>query len=382
MGLIEFINKKEHQFISNELIRAKKQEEICSFNTFTISSYNTHYENFHSDIIAKILDPDSSHNANNLYLDCFIEYINFSFNFNLNKEDYQNSVVDRENGNIDVGIWNDESKKVIIIENKINDAPDMDQQLLRYYKYAIAKGFDVELIIYLTLDGLKIAPLFSEIKSPVINISAYNNTALDMATGWLRMCIRKTENKNAKSFLNEYYKLLQFLSSKSMENNAFEQFYNLLNNDNGFNIVENIVSLRNDIPKYRTDKLVDRIGNNYYPFKNAYRYKPYYQLYTNFNENESNFKIDVQFFVNGDASIVFWDSNEENRNEKGRELVTKKLISIGMISDFEDEISYGYNGYIKRFELNKNKNLEEIDNLVYSFLTRLFSQLKHKPENE
>lgn len=101
-----FLIRNEFNQIRHELEKAWLQKSACSFNAFSLSSYNTHYENFHSDIIKAILDPQGKHGEGNLFLELFIEYLNTHFNLNLNIADYIDSSVERENGRIDVGIRN------------------------------------------------------------------------------------------------------------------------------------------------------------------------------------------------------------------------------------------------------------------------------------
>lgn len=66
--------------------------------------------------------------------------------------------VEREEKRIDIliKIDNPKYKKAIIIENKINDACDQDNQLARYYEMLTNEGYTVLKIPYITLYGGKI----------------------------------------------------------------------------------------------------------------------------------------------------------------------------------------------------------------------------------
>jgi prepilin-type processing-associated H-X9-DG protein len=374
--LSSFLHREEFTQIRQELEKACLQKSACSFNAFSLSSYNTHYENFHSDIIKAILDPQGVHNEGNLFLELFIEFLNVHYNLKLNIADYIDSNVERENGRIDVGIRNWESSKAIIIENKINNAPDMDNQLLRYYNNCIDSGLQVELIIYLSMDGLKKAPLFNEIKCNK-DIAAFSNSPNDLATGWLDKCIMQSSNPNSKSLLNEYYKLLQHLNGQAMENNASNIFYEVINEENGLSTVENIVRFYNELPRYRMDNLVKKIDKNYQPFIKQYRYKSNYQLYENYVDGIHRFKLDIWFEQNGTANIVFWDGNSENWKEETRTIVQQKLKSINMLEEFA-ESHYGSNGYFKTFTISEYVTLKKIDDAVFDFVTRLFKSLQQK----
>lgn len=369
-----FLQREEFIHIQQELKKVRIQKSACSFNAFSLSSYNTHYENFHSDIIKAILDPHGSHREGNLFLELFIEFLNTHYNLDLNVADYFDAKVERENGRIDIGIRSWEKSKAIIIENKINNAPDMDNQLLRYYKHCIDSGLQVHLIIYLSMDGLKKAPLFTDINCN-IEIAAFNNTPNDLASGWLKKCIMQSSEPNTQSLLNEYYKLLQHLNGQAMEKSAFENFYQIINEDNGLNNVENIVQFYNELPRFRMDKFVQRVDKNYEPFTKQYRYRQNYQLYENYVVEIHKFKLDVWFEQSGTANIVFWDGNDLNWRDDTRTIVKQKLESVNILQEFK-ESHCGSNGYIKTFSLSEYGTLKTIDDTVFEFVMRLLKSLQ------
>lgn len=102
------------------------------FNVFTLSSDFYYRENFHSDIIKAFLSPIEKHNEGNKYLDLFIDLLNKTNNSKVSKGDFQGATVEREKHDIDLLITDEESKKAIIVENKINNATDQQRQLPRY----------------------------------------------------------------------------------------------------------------------------------------------------------------------------------------------------------------------------------------------------------
>lgn len=125
---------------------AKKDVSDIGFNVFTLMSDFYYRENFHSDIIAAFLNPFGEHKQGNLYLNLFVTMLG------LNSKDYEFSEVKREEHRIDILIRNEKSKKAIIIENKMNNAIDMDQQIPRYYREMASKDYDIEKIVYIPLD--------------------------------------------------------------------------------------------------------------------------------------------------------------------------------------------------------------------------------------
>src|SRR5690554_5644349 len=157
------------------------KKEGYSFNTFNISTYGTQLENFHSDIISELLNPNGSHKESTLPAYEFLRFLNKFYKVNIDVTDFQNMSAFRELGRIDIALFDNESKKAVIIENKINSAPDMDDQLTRYYDWCVDKGYEVKCIVYLTLAGEKNAPQITSNKNiKPINISAFSNTDSDI----------------------------------------------------------------------------------------------------------------------------------------------------------------------------------------------------------
>ena len=124
-------------------------------------------ENLHSDILFTILNPDTPEIGRKYFLEEFVKFLDIENRFDCTK-DFGIIVVIKEQptgkiawtdndgqqrekeGYIDLLIKNDE--QAIIIENKINYAPDMDNQLVRYMKYVDEElGIKTYTVVYLTL---------------------------------------------------------------------------------------------------------------------------------------------------------------------------------------------------------------------------------------
>src|SRR5690606_14762667 len=107
-------------------------------------------ENFHSDILHHLLNPDGPHREGRLFLDVFLDYLNNLPNtFHVNLNDFGNLEVHKELAKIDISIIDKHSNKIIIIENKINNAIDQRDQLLTYYNWAKSQKLEVVGIVYL-----------------------------------------------------------------------------------------------------------------------------------------------------------------------------------------------------------------------------------------
>jgi len=114
-----------------------------NFNLFKNLHLN---ENQHSNLLKKLLTVSGKHGQGNLFLKSFLEMINFPYNneeWKVGKE-----LKSGKKGRIDLIIHTD--NKSIIIENKINNAINQQNQLYRYWNNAIYKNnINESKIIYL-----------------------------------------------------------------------------------------------------------------------------------------------------------------------------------------------------------------------------------------
>lgn len=350
------------------------KKEIYSFNTFNISTYGNHLENFQSDIISEILNPFGKHKEGALPAHEFIRFLNQIYKVNIDLNDFQNISSFRELGRIDIALFDEVSKKAIIIENKINSAPDMDDQLTRYYNWCVDKGYEVKCIVYLTLAGEKNAPQIASNKNiKPINICAFSNTESDLVTGWITPIIEKC-SFDTQTFLNQYKRLLIFLAFDKMENDYFTAFYNLADDMSSLKKIETLKKMSDDVPVFRMDKFVKGL-TDFSPFTKSYRYKPWHMLYERFQESDNSFKIDVWFNPNGDAWVHFWNPIKEGK--EAFESCQKKMIEIGF-ENKTTECKDAWIGYSKGFLFADYKSLSEIDKEVLAFTNELMTALRTK----
>lgn len=373
MKIQEFLNNTEFENIDKRLKKIKNELEQNSFNLFTISSYNSYLENFHSDVIAILLNPNERHNQKNLFLDYFLDYL-IQLGVKINKDDYALSEITREKGRIDIWIKDNTSKKSIIIENKINNAEDQDNQIENYYNYVENSGFQIDSIIYLTLNGNKKAPLTERINinEKIINIASFSNSGNDICKGWLHKCYDNSNDEDNRSFIYQYLKLIKHLSQIGMDKQIKDDFYSVINNGDGFQKTKAIAELVASLEEYRADLFASKIGNEYLPFKKNSRYRPNHWLYENFFDNGIVFKLDVYFHSDGSARLDFWNPNQPEETQKLN--VSTKLKSIGLIDDFEFGGFGG--GMYKAFELENYNNIGDLDIKIYEFTKNLFEKLR------
>lgn len=229
MNIELFISKKEFESIDKRLKNIQDEIKLNSYNLFTLSSYNSHLENFHSDIIAILLNSDERHKQQNAFLNLFLDYL-ISQGVKLKKDDYIFCEITREKGHIDIWIRDHSSKKSIIIENKINNAADQSNQLESYFNYSKNAGFKIDSIVYLTLNGIKNAPLtdIGELNKKIINISAFTNSQNDLLNGWLLKCYQHSQDEDNRSFIFQYLKLIKHLSQIGMDKQIKDDFYSVV----------------------------------------------------------------------------------------------------------------------------------------------------------
>ena len=373
MDIKSFINKREFEKINIRLNGIKNELSNNSFNLFTISSYNTYLENFHSDVIGILLDPNERHNKNSTFLNIFLDYL-VSLGAALKLEDFSLCEITRELGRIDIWIKDNTSKKSIIIENKINNAGDQENQLENYYNYALESGFEVNAILYITLNGKKAAPLTDnqDLNNKVINISASTNRNFDLCNGWLLKCYTASTDEDNRSFIFQYLKLIKHLSQTGMDKEIKDNFYSVINTDDGYEKAIAISQLVSGLEEYRADLFAARVNNDYLPFKKIYRWRPNHWLFENYNDNGIIFKLDVYFNSKGDARMDFWNPNQPENIQEGN--TSNKLRSIGLLDEFQFGGFGG--GKFKVFTIDEYKNIKTIDEQLFNFVKQLFEKLR------
>lgn len=150
---IEGILKEIREFKEQHDKRADTGE---FFNVFLIDGVGIN-EDTHSAILADLLNPNGSHRQGAIFLKHFLNLellgLADSFDYGELKGFHVERKARRKDGEIDV-LLEKKDDVCIIIENKIHDAVDQDNQLNKYYKYAKESFTDDQIkLIYLTLYG-------------------------------------------------------------------------------------------------------------------------------------------------------------------------------------------------------------------------------------
>jgi hypothetical protein len=264
--IIDFINKssffrkqllneymlyiKSLKIDSGKLTDIRNQYGISERNNFNYFEPIKKYwkEDFNEIIITQLLDHNTIEIGSRKYLDIFIDLLH-DINSNVKKIHYGLDVmVEKQIGNKEYGLIDiliHDGKKAIIIESKINGAPDQKNQLVRYYQYVkkILKE-DVVSIVYIRPvdDEYKMPPIedYSNkyiaetkiVKKLLVPISIVSNKdKKDFCHNFLDLCVKNTnETKDlAKIYIKQYSEILKILGGNKMilniEKDIFKEIY-------------------------------------------------------------------------------------------------------------------------------------------------------------
>lgn len=377
----QFLQQDAFKDLHHKMKKIEDELKLNSFNLFTLSSSKAYLENFHSGVIALLLNPNERHKQGIDFLNLFLDYLN-TLGCNINKQDYTQCSIHREQGFIDILIKDSKSKKAIIIENKINNAVDTYMQLSNYYHLAKNAHYDVDAIVYLSLNGYKNAPSFKdeEINQKVKNIAAFNNQELDLTLGWLQKCYDNSNSEDNRTFIFQYIKLLKHLSQTGMDNQIRADFYEAMALENNFEISVAISKLIEGLPDYRGKLFHSKIGQNISPFSNkGYYLQPNYLVFNDYIEDGVTYKLDLIFTKEGDVKFYFWCPNQEKSIQE--RAILAKLKSIGLLDQFTTFEGLG-NGWSKTFTIEKYKTIQNVDAAILKYVVEFFEKLKNSPPNQ
>lgn len=260
-----------------------KDREISDFNVFMAISDIYYRENFHSDFMARLLNPSELHHEKDLFIQEFIELVNAAFTkqgeTNINPENYNPQTrVLREKGKIDILILG--TKHLIIVENKINNAKDMERQLPRYVEYVKDNYEDyiLDAIVYIPLDEHKTPDKSSWIKGDeekigrklVIVPACSTTNDINLVDKWLMPSYDKCKDANTKPILKQYIKLVKVLNRSLMDKDDLNKLAEILmtivtEDDNkkvsNVAIYRNLTKMWDELCKDKLNELIEIINN-------------------------------------------------------------------------------------------------------------------------
>ncbi len=362
--IIEDIKLKK---IVNEFIEFEKTKLDVGFNFFQTISDTFYKENFHSDIFKALLEIP-------IIFSNFKYAIAQNLKINLdNHYNYSNIKINRELGRIDVSIIDDLSKRVIIIENKINNAKDTFRQIPKYVEYFENKKYYVDLIIYLSIDGDKKPNLSDWTESEIekINPKLYTmsgalSTKQLCLTSILQNSYHEIIEIEQIAYVRQYLKLLKILTRQNLNSKIMEKLFHEI--IDGLDI-EELFAFRqmiNDLPKYRAQKIKTFFSDNVAPFEDVLIWKDTITYFNNFKLGESNYAIDISCGER-DYVVSFFDRNSTNDN------ITSKNLIGNIVDKFTEKENDN--------RLYWNFNFPKEEKKLYEFIKDLNSKLKDIKNN-
>ena len=370
--------------ISKDYIKSKEDDQKEMFNVFHIISDLYYRENFHSDIISFFLNPTEKHGGGSVYLNTFIEMLNKTGK-NIDSNDYKDAIVTREEGTIysriDILIKSEATKKAIIIENKINNAPDMHQQMPRYYEYVTQNSYIVDAIVYLPLDIQKEPDKAgwtqedeNKVKPLLVTIPAYDKSGkINLVKDWLQPSILLSNDIDVVSTLRQYSILIKKLNSNIMDNIVLEKFYeNLLQNDN-LQTAQSIRNMMNDLPRYLAFRIQEQFGENCSPFSKISIYSNNDAVFEGAIINNVYYNMDIWCAEDG-YSVYFGASNNKSYDKISEIEFINFIKSLKSLSDYiTDDDKFHVK---KHFDFSDERELNIFIDQLLEELRALSSQNK------
>jgi hypothetical protein len=274
-----------------------------NYNIFSIMGMENDEEFTHSRIIGNLLNPKGKHGCGDFFLKTFVEKLNILFEENnlhdMKLEDFGPLVNERiteryagevnfttiSGGSIDLVI--EDSKQILLIENKIN-AADQKYQLARYYNYAKTRGNKKIVMLYLTLEGKNLSDNEGNIlikEDKVYNIPSMVNldeNAIKLESLELKFPIDQNtfdeiniENKcfytpiSYKTFIKEWLEAsFFFVDNRPMIYYPIKHYYNLIKKLTNQSIYKNMsTTIKNLFSKNTVYiRCIEEINNGFYEF--------------------------------------------------------------------------------------------------------------------
>ncbi len=347
LGIINapVINELAHKFSEN---LANRHVDL-GFNVFAIVSDVYHRENLHSDVIKTFLDPTAPHGEGDQYLRTFLQFLN-EIDPGVDPLNYACARVVREEGKVDILIADDETKHAVIIENKINGAPDMPRQIPRYLKAVSAAGYTCDAIIYLRLSdtrGPDQTDWSSQDKKVVANllsvVRAYDETNSDLYSGWITRCLTNHVNPSDSYFLlRQYGLLIKSLGKHIMNKPLMDMFYAQMIDAEKYRAAISLQSMLNSLGLYRVERVIDFFKRDLEPFSSLDNYRDNVAYFTGLNIGDAHLGVDIIMFENH-STFQFWDREDQaGKNGHARTMlqkmgvIDKYMVSEGVFSmDFK-----------------------------------------------
>ena len=354
--VINLISNLEKENIERYKDILKKQDKKLDFNIFDIITDKWKKENLHSEILKFLLENYE------VFFKNFLELINIK-----DKKEYLNAEITNEEARIDILIKSE--NKAIIVENKINWAKDMPEQLFRYYnecKYS--KGLEVDRIVYLSPNSSKepsddsVKEIPKELIKTIVGFDGSKNdlvSCLEKSRDKLKENLEKiknnfdSENFHKLFFINHYIEILKRTGVGDMStiksNFSKEIIEKYKNGDNIFEKLNYIIEMcsdKNFPAKILNDYFIFKFGMNDCGYdKDRNSYSCNYWLDYNNGKEKNAFSITIHSLGISEVYLTLWDNNENINNilktvinkKEAEYLIKQDLTNSGIKFIFPDE---------------------------------------------
>ncbi len=224
---------------------SERSSTTLGFNVFELVADTYRKENFHSDILSAILDPNSKHDEGSSFLKLFLRFLEkvattqgkvYVANKLMHLRSDGDVRVSREKGRIDILLEFDNG--AIIVENKINGADDMERQLPRYIEYVESESSvkkEVVAIVYLTSTEPKEPNPYcwtrldkEKVMSRLLSVVGFSEAHADvnLVQGWLEPCQLSSTRFSSLAVLSQYCELLRNQAGVTMDNKIMKELLN------------------------------------------------------------------------------------------------------------------------------------------------------------
>lgn len=371
--VINLISNLEKENIERYKDILKKQGDKLNFNIFDIITDKWKRENLHSEILKFLLENYEE------FFDNFLDLIKIK-----NKEEYSNAKITNEEAKIDILIKSE--NKAIIVENKINWAKDMPEQLFRYYnecKYS--KGLEVDRIVYLSPNSSKepaddsVKEIPKELIKTIVGFDGSKNdlvSCLEKSRDKLKENLEKTKNNldsedfNKLFFINHYIEILKRTGAGDMsevELNFFKEIMEKYKSDKDiFKKIKYIGEMYNSLTLIRVNNLINKFNGKNWCNKCCYIQFPSEKRGSNYGINiySDNYQYSL-------LQLFSYENSEQDMKDIKTWLKKHKL--------FDGFYFYNEGDEPKRW--TKEFKFPEEENALYDFTDKLIKCLEEDVES-
>lgn len=316
--------------------RSEARTVELGLNIFTIVSDLYYRENYHSDILRALLDPQSPHGEGDKYLRLFLEFL-VGRGALLSVGNYGNATVVREQGRLDLLIADAISGRAIIVENKMNEAGDMPRQLPRYLEYVRNRNLTCDAIVYLRLNRDQqpdtkdwTADEVRDVHALLLCVSAYTEQGNDLYNGWLCKCAEAAQDIDAQLIFRQYGALVRKLGGRIMNKAIMEEFLKVMTQGENLKTAQSLRAMLDDLVLFRAERVADAFRSDLHPFQRVAIWAANNAFFTGFHWQGAHLGLDV--IAEPDAyRLYFWDRND---SEGAKGFAKAALENMNCLAEF------------------------------------------------